>query len=68
VRNAVDSEHDDALYRAFLDFDDESAEAAIIYTEAEYRALLVDAGFVDITVQQAGMPGGQALIWARKSG
>ena len=40
----------------------------LIYTEAEYRALLVDAGFVDITVQQAGMPGGQALIWARKSG
>ena len=38
----------------------------LIYTEAEYRALLVDAGFVDITVQQAGMPGGQALIW-RKS-
>ncbi|MGC2415031.1 MAG: methyltransferase [Stellaceae bacterium] len=40
----------------------------LIYTEAEYRALLVDAGLVDITVQQAGMPGGQALIWARKPG
>jgi len=34
VRNAVDPEHDDALYRAFLDFDaDESAEAAIFWGE-----------------------------------
>ena len=38
----------------------------LIYTEGEYRALLADAGFVDVVVQQAGMPGGQALISARK--
>jgi SAM-dependent methyltransferase len=38
----------------------------LIYTEGEYRALLADADFVDIVVRQADMPGGQALISARK--
>jgi 2-hydroxy-4-(methylsulfanyl)butanoate S-methyltransferase len=40
----------------------------LIYTEGEYRALLADAGFVDVMVEQGGMPGGQTLIWARKPG
>lgn len=38
----------------------------LIYTEGEYRALLAGAGFVDVEVQQAGMPSGAALISARK--
>jgi hypothetical protein len=37
----------------------------LIYTEAEYRTLLADAGFVDTAVRQAAIAG-QALISARK--
>jgi hypothetical protein len=37
----------------------------LIYTEAEYRTLLADAGFVDTAVRQAAIVG-QALISARK--
>jgi len=37
----------------------------LIYTEAEYRALLADAGFVETAVRHAAIAG-QALISARK--
>jgi 2-polyprenyl-3-methyl-5-hydroxy-6-metoxy-1,4-benzoquinol methylase len=38
----------------------------LFYTEGEYRALLVEAGFANIDIRKAAMPGGSALISARK--
>jgi 2-polyprenyl-3-methyl-5-hydroxy-6-metoxy-1,4-benzoquinol methylase len=38
----------------------------LIYTEGEYRELLVAAGFTDIVVRRGEMPGSQVLISARK--
>jgi hypothetical protein len=38
----------------------------LIYTEGEYRGLLVAAGFTDIMVRRGEMPAGQVLISARK--
>ena len=39
----------------------------LIYTEGEYRGLLVAAGFVDIAVRRGEMPAGNVLISARKA-
>jgi hypothetical protein len=39
----------------------------LIYTEAEHRALLAEAGFTDVTIEQVGMPAGNVLISARKA-
>jgi hypothetical protein len=38
----------------------------LIYTEGEYRGLLVAAGFPNIVVRRGEMPVGQVLISARK--
>ena len=38
----------------------------LIYTEGEYRALLVEAGFSNIDVRRGEMPGGNVLISAHK--
>ena len=38
----------------------------LFYTEGEYRALLVEAGFANIDIRKAAMPGGSTLISARK--
>jgi 2-hydroxy-4-(methylsulfanyl)butanoate S-methyltransferase len=40
----------------------------LIYTEGEYRSLLVGSGFADIEVRREGMPNNQSLISARKPG
>jgi hypothetical protein len=39
----------------------------LIYTETEHRALLAEAGFTDVTIEQVGMPAGNVLISARKA-
>jgi hypothetical protein len=38
----------------------------LIYTEGEYRALLAEAGFLDICIRRGEMPAGNVLISARK--
>jgi protein-L-isoaspartate O-methyltransferase len=40
----------------------------LIYTEGEYRGLLLAAGFTDIMIRRGEMPTGQVLISARKLG
>jgi hypothetical protein len=39
----------------------------LIYTEAEHRLMLAEAGFTDVTIEQVGMPAGNVLISARKA-
>ena len=41
-------------------------DAGLIYTEEEYRGILVAAGFTDIVVHRGEMPSNNVLISARK--